>query len=69
MILLIDADQNPATGWHGYDYLVNRSRKGLTTSLEHLDESGKRTKTSFVPFAADNNMLEVQIPRLPEWSE
>lgn len=68
MILLIDADQDAATGWHGYDYIINRTRKGNTTALEHLDASGKRTKTTFVPFAADNNMLEVQIPRLPEWS-
>ena len=25
MWLLIDADQNPATGWEGYDYIVNRT--------------------------------------------
>ena len=24
MWLLIDADQNPATGWAGYDFIVNR---------------------------------------------
>ena len=24
MWLLIDADQNPATGWQGYDFIVNR---------------------------------------------
>jgi hypothetical protein len=26
MWLLIDADQNPATGWAGYDFVVNRTR-------------------------------------------
>ena len=26
MWLLIDADQNPATGWAGYDFIVNRTR-------------------------------------------
>ena len=25
MLLLIDADQNPNTGWFGYDYLINKS--------------------------------------------
>ena len=24
MLLLIDADQNPDTGWYGYDYLINK---------------------------------------------
>ena len=28
MWLLIDADQNPKTGWHGYDLLINRTRDG-----------------------------------------
>ncbi|MFT6861884.1 MAG: hypothetical protein ACJAVK_000437 [Akkermansiaceae bacterium] len=69
MILLLDSDQNPSTGWHGYDSLLNRTRKGSTTSLEKLDAHGKRTSTTFVPIAFDNNMLEIQIPRLPEWSD
>jgi hypothetical protein len=69
IILLLDADQNPATGWHGYDYVLNRSRQNNTTSLEHLDTSGKRSNTTYIPFAFDNNMLELQIPLLPEWSE
>lgn len=69
MILLLDADQDPATGWRGYDYVINRTRKGSKTSLEKLDTNGKRTTTVFVPFAYGNNMLEVQIPRLLEWSD
>jgi hypothetical protein len=69
MVLLIDADQDPSTGWHGYDYILNRTRKDGTTSLENLNHSGQSTKTTFVPFAAGNNMLELEIPYLPEWSE
>ena len=34
MNLYIDADQNPATGWEGFDYLVNRSRTDKTVSIE-----------------------------------
>ncbi|MEJ6730026.1 MAG: hypothetical protein QNK83_12770 [Akkermansiaceae bacterium] len=67
MILLIDADQNPATGWHGYDYVLNRTRQGNTASLEKLDRSGKCSGARYVPFAAENNMLELQIPLLPGW--
>ena len=34
MLLLIDADQDHATGWHGYDYLLNKNVPGgKTTTL------------------------------------
>lgn len=69
MNLFIDADQNAATGWKGYDYIINRLRQGNTCSLEKLDVKGQPTRTTFVPYADSNNMLEVQIPRLPEWAE
>lgn len=69
MILLIDADQNSSTGWRGYDYIINRTRQGNSCSLEKLDTKGQRTNTIFVPFATYKNMLELQIPRLPEWNE
>lgn len=34
MNLYIDADNNPATGWEGFDYLINRSRTDKTVSIE-----------------------------------
>ncbi|NJR42110.1 MAG: hypothetical protein HC767_05100, partial [Akkermansiaceae bacterium] len=34
MWLLIDADKNPATGWEGYDYILNRTIDGQHTWLE-----------------------------------
>ena len=34
MNLYIDADNNPATGWEGFDYLINRSRTDKTVSVE-----------------------------------
>ena len=37
MLLLIDADQNPDTGWYGYDYLINqRVVDDHTTTLKRL---------------------------------
>jgi hypothetical protein len=39
MQLLIDADQNPKTGWHGYDLVVNRKvRSSTTTTLTRLSD-------------------------------
>ena len=32
MLLLIDADRNPLTGWYGYDYLINKPVANQTTT-------------------------------------
>lgn len=29
MLLLIDADNDPSTGWYGYDYLINKRIKTI----------------------------------------
>jgi len=34
MLLFIDADNNPHTGWNGYDFLVDRDRTGDTCTIE-----------------------------------
>src|SRR5690606_17965208 len=33
MLLLIDADRNPATGWYGYDFLINKKIKDNKTTI------------------------------------
>lgn len=36
MVLLLDTDQNVATGWHGYDFRLNHTRSAPDkTSIEH----------------------------------
>jgi YD repeat-containing protein len=60
MQLLIDADQNHATGWNGYDYVVNS--KVLTdqkTTLKRLSDG----KTWTVSYHAQGNEMAVVIPR------
>lgn len=37
MNLYIDIDKNHATGWEGYDYVINRSRTGLCAAVERFD--------------------------------
>jgi len=64
MILYLDADANPATGWHGYDFLVNRSRNGNTCSLERYNAASKTwDKVAMVPLQWADNQLTVSIPR------
>jgi len=65
MLLFIDADNNPKTGWLGYDFVINRSnvRPGVTT-LECNDGGGYHWKSvADVQFRAVGNELELAIPR------
>ena len=55
MLLLIDADQNAATGWYGYDYLVKDG--ALLAFREGIWE-----KVADVPFAVLDNELELSLP-------
>ncbi|MBV9850111.1 MAG: hypothetical protein JO250_10600 [Armatimonadetes bacterium] len=60
MQLLIDADQDPKTGWHGYDFLVNgQVLNGGKTTLRRLRDG----KTWPVPYRAAADQLMVTIPR------
>lgn len=65
MLLYIDADNDPKTGWLGYDYVVNRSnvRTGMTT-LERNESEGYVWKAvRDVEFRSAGNELELAIPR------
>ena len=65
MLLLIDADKNPKTGWYGYDYIINKSiSDNKTTTLMQYDS----TKGTWVDVAKLNyrykgKSLEVAVPR------
>ena len=63
MLLLIDADKNPSTGWYGYDYIVNyRVNDAHTTQL--MKWNGKQwKKIANVPYAVNDNKLELSLPR------
>ena len=41
MNLLLNVDANYDTGWHGYDYIVNRSPNGNVTTIEKYGAGGK----------------------------
>jgi len=66
MLLYIDADNNPKTGWLGYDYVINRThvRPGITT-LERNDGGGYQWKAvRDIEFRSAGNELEIAIPRV-----
>jgi hypothetical protein len=64
MLLLIDADQNPVTGWYGYDYLINKRVSGSrVTSLMGWSAAGKWVNVARLPYRYAGNALELSVPR------
>jgi len=65
MLLLIDADKDPSTGWYGYDYLVNKEIKDKqNTSLMRYDEKeSKWIDQGTIEYAYVGNQMELSIPR------
>ncbi len=60
MQLAINADHNPKTGWHGYDFVVNsRVLNANTTTLKRLSDG----KTWPVKYRAQGSDLQIVIPR------
>ncbi len=63
MMLFIDADHNPNTGWLGYDFVVNRTGIGAKTTIERNLGGyrwGNPTPITYQRFGRD---LELAIPR------
>ena len=67
MLLLIDADKNPATGWYGYDYLINKKVKdGQTTTLMRYDAihpENPWVEVADLKYSISGNKLELSVPR------
>jgi hypothetical protein len=64
MWLLIDADQNAATGWAGYDFIVNRTLAGAGKSWLEKNVGGWQwEKVAPVDFRVQGKELELVVPR------
>ncbi|WP_337176404.1 hypothetical protein [Paludisphaera sp.] len=65
MVLLLDIDADPTTGWRGYDVVVNAGlpEDGMAT-VERLKADGTREPTeAAAAIAFDDNELELAVPR------
>ncbi|MDR2848192.1 MAG: hypothetical protein LBV39_03705, partial [Bacteroidales bacterium] len=66
MLLLIDADNNPATGWHGYDVIINKkvNSNNQTTVSRFTGNKKNLWKTvATVAYRYSENRLELAVPR------
>ncbi len=71
MWLLIDADSTPATGWQGYDFILNRQvESDAATWLEQNTGEWNWKATAKVPYRVQDHEFHAAIPRsalgLPE---
>ncbi len=65
MLLFIDADNNPETGWFGYDFVVNKDVVDHRNTVLHRfnEQEGTWLEHCIVKFSCRNNQLELNIPR------
>ena len=66
MTLLVDADADAKTGWHGYDLLVDRTRGDGTASVERYDGTAGSwhwRKVADAPAQWAGDALAVAVPR------
>lgn len=64
MVLLIDADLDPRTGWEGFDFIINRTVEADgTTWLERNAGGWGWEKVAKVPVRASGTELHLAIPR------
>jgi hypothetical protein len=63
MWLLIDSDQNPKTGWAGYDFIINRTIEGGETWLEQNTGGWTWKKVAKLDLKVDGSGLMLAVPR------
>lgn len=63
MLLFLDTDRNAATGWLGYDYVVNLEVPNSQETTLKAWRSGKWETLRRVPYRVNGNGLELAIPR------
>ncbi len=66
MLLLIDADKNSNTGWHGYDFLINKKINGKTTTLMRYNPNSPNdpwAEVAQLNYRYNGKRLEIAVPR------
>lgn len=64
MTLYLNTDRNHATGWEGYDFVINRVSPGSKAYLEYNDTGKWEWKPlSEVSYSVSGNVLQIQVPR------
>lgn len=62
MLLLIDPDQDPSTGWYGYDLIVNKKVVDGETTTVMSYSGGSWKEVATVPYKVSGSEMELSIP-------
>ncbi|MDO4587771.1 MAG: hypothetical protein Q4C95_10810 [Planctomycetia bacterium] len=67
MLLLVDVDQNPETGWFGYEWLINQkildSSKTTLMAWKTEEQSGHWEEIAELPIQIADDRLAITVPR------
>ena len=63
MLLLIDADKNPKTGWFGYDYLINKSVVDAKTTTIFRYKANAWVQIAKLGYRYKGKAVELAVPR------
>jgi hypothetical protein len=64
MRLWIDTDRNKATGWEGYDYVINRINPGDSAVVERsVNNSWKWVKAGSAEYKINGKVLQIKVNR------
>lgn len=63
MQLFLNIDRNPATGWEGYDFVVNRKKPGQKAFLEKNTGGYNWKDAASVDFTVKGKVLQLKIPK------
>ena len=63
MLLLIDSDRDPSTGWFGYDLLINQRVFDARTTTVMRWDGGKWAEAATARYRASGKSLELALPR------
>lgn len=63
MRLFIDTDRNSATGWEGYDFVINRSSPGEKATIEKNTGGWDWIKVAELDWKMSANKMEIAVPK------
>ena len=63
MNLYVDVDNNPATGWEGYDLALNRHRDGHYVSVESLADGWAGTHIGQALYTVSGNQMVIRLAK------
>ena len=64
MNLFINADNDPATGWCGFDYVLNRARDSFVVKVERITDAACHTETvGGAYYAVQGKTMTVRLPK------